>query len=41
MREWYRGRTLVDGLDEQIIDELSEAADSVARILADCGWAMR
>ncbi len=41
MLEWYRGRRLVDGLDEQIIDEHSETADSVARILADCGWAMR
>lgn len=38
MRERYAERSLIPGLDEQIIGPESKASESIARIVADCGW---
>jgi predicted kinase len=38
MRSWYQARDLMAGVDEEIIDQASTLAQTVARILADIGW---
>lgn len=38
MRSWWQDEPRVDGFDEQIIRAASTLEETVALILADCGW---